>query len=83
MPVRKISVALEDSVAAAAGVAAKGAGLSLSAWLTQAAENKLAIEAGLKAVSEWEAEHGEITDAEFAAAGALLRRRNHASRLAG
>jgi hypothetical protein len=62
MPVRKLSVALEESVAAAAKQAAERRGMSLSAWLNDAAERALetegSIEAGLAGVAEWEAESG-------------------------
>lgn len=81
--VRKISVALEQNVAEAAGRAADRAGLSLSAWLNQAANNELAIEAGLDAVREWEAEQGSLSAAELAAADAALDRATSAPRRAG
>jgi len=74
MVVRKLSVALDESVADAAGRAADRTGLSLSAWLNQAAERELAIDAGLGAVREWEAEQGVLTAEELAAADALLDR---------
>lgn len=74
MTVRKLSVALDDSVATAAAEAAAGAGMSLSAWLNRAAENELAIGRGLAAVSEWESEHGELSAEELAAADKLLDR---------
>jgi len=74
MTVRKLSVALDDSIATAAAEAAARAGMSLSAWLNRAAENELAIGRGLAAVSEWEAEHGELTAEELAAADKLLGR---------
>lgn len=74
MTVRKLSVALDDKLAAAAAEAAERAGLSLSAWLNNAAENALAIEAGVDAVREWEAEHGALTADELAAADELLDR---------
>lgn len=74
MTVRKLSVALDDSTAKAAAEAAARAGMSLSAWLNRAAENELAIGRGLAAVSEWEAEHGELTAEELAAADKLLGR---------
>jgi len=72
MAVRKLSVALDDDVAAAAATSAKRRGLSLSAWLNAAAARALAIEDGLAAVAEWEAEHGPLTDEELAAADAVL-----------
>lgn len=74
MAVRKLSVALADGVAQAAARAAELAGLSLSAWLNRAAENELAIESGLDAVREWEADNGELTAAELVAADTLLDR---------
>ena len=74
MTVRKLSVALDDRVAAAAADAAERSGLSLSAWLNHAAENALAIEAGLDAVRDWEAEHGAFSADELAAADQMLDR---------
>ena len=46
MVVRKLSVALEESLAARATVAARRSGVSLSAWVNAAAELALAREAG-------------------------------------
>ena len=74
MAVKKLSVALDDAVAQEVALAAERAGVSVSAWLNHAAENELAIEAGLDAVREWEAEHGELTAKELAAADKLLDR---------
>jgi hypothetical protein len=72
MGVRKLSVALDEQVAEAAAASAERHGLSLSAWLNRAAENALAIEDGLAAVAEWEAEHGALTTEELSAADAAL-----------
>jgi predicted transcriptional regulator len=74
MPVRKLSVALDDEVAAQVVRAAERSGVSVSAWLNHAAENELAIEAGLDAVREWEADHGALTAGELATADSLLER---------
>jgi hypothetical protein len=74
MGVRKLSVALDEQVAAAAASSAERHGLSLSAWLNRAAENALAIEDGLTAVAEWEAEHGALTAEELRSADAALDR---------
>ena len=82
MAVKKLSVALDDAVAQEVALAADRAGVSVSAWLNHAAENELAIEAGLDAVREWEAEHGELTDKELAAADKLLDRVLHDARRA-
>lgn len=65
MAVSKISIALDPHVAEAANESARRMGMSLSAWLNRAAENALAIEDGLRAVSEWEDEHGALTVDEF------------------
>ncbi len=74
MTVRKLSIALDDLVAEAASQAAARAGVSLSAWLNVAAENELAIETGLGAVRDWEADHGTLTPAELTDADMLLDR---------
>jgi hypothetical protein len=80
MSVRKLSIALEEGVANAAARSAHRQGLSLSAWLTRAAENALAIEDGLAAVAEWEAEHGALTPEEIAAADTVLNKRRRKAR---
>lgn len=74
MAVRKLSIALDEKVAAAAAAAAAAErhGLSFSAWLNQAAQKALAIEEGLAAVAEWEALHGALTPEEIATANAVL-----------
>lgn len=72
MAVTKLSVALDERVVAAARAAATRDGMSLSAWLSRAAEQAVRIEEGLRAVAEWEAEHSPITAEERAAADGLL-----------
>ena len=62
MAVKKLSVALEESVAEGAAEMARERGISLSAWLNEAAEKALKIEQGLAAVAEWEAENGPISE---------------------
>ena len=74
MAVRKLSVALDESVAAEAASAAEQRGVSLSAWLNAAAERALVIERGLAGVREWEAEHGELIADELAWADSVLDR---------
>ena len=72
MAVKKLSVALDERVAAGAASAAEMHGVSLSAWINAAAERALVVEAGLAAVRSWEAEHGELTADELAWADAVL-----------
>lgn len=83
MAVKKMSVALDEVVAREVALAAEHDGVSVSAWLNRAAENRLAIESGLAAVREWEAEHGPFTADELAAADAILDRALPHSRPAG
>ena len=72
MAVRKLSVALDESVATKAAEAAKRRGISLSSWLDTAARRALVLEAGLDAVREWEAEHGELSADELTWADGVL-----------
>jgi hypothetical protein len=72
MTVRKLSVALDESIAISASRAAQTAGVSLSAWLSRAAVNELALERGRRAVVAWEREHGALTDEELREADELL-----------
>jgi hypothetical protein len=74
MAVRKLSVALDPSVADAAAEAAEREGLSLSAWLSRAAERALVVGRGLDAVRAWERDNGSLTDAELADADKVLNR---------
>ena len=83
MTVRKLSVALDPSVADAAAVAAEREGLSLSAWLSRAAERALVVERGLDAVRAWERDNGSLTDAELSDADKVLNRVLSRARRAG
>ena len=69
---RKLSIALDESVAREAARAAARHGLSLSAWLNAAAGRALVLEDGLAGVRAWEAEHGELTREELAWADAII-----------
>lgn len=75
MPVRKISVALDEGTAQAASDAAARTAVSLSSWLNQAADRALRIEEGLRAVQAWEADNGALTAVELAAADRFLAKR--------
>ena len=48
--------------------AAARCGVSVSAWIADAARLALKIRDGLAAVAEWETEHGAFTEAELKAA---------------
>jgi hypothetical protein len=72
MAVTKISVSLEEETLAAARMAAEEAGLSLSAWLSQAARHAAKLAAGRAAVREYEAEAGAFTPEEIDRADEIL-----------
>lgn len=72
MAVTKISVSLEDETLAAARTAAEEMGLSLSAWLSQAAQQAAKLAAGRAAVREYEAEVGAFTPEEIDRADEIL-----------
>jgi hypothetical protein len=74
MAVVKRSVAIDTDIAAAADAAAAEDRVSFGAWLSEAAERRLRVRAGLQGVAEWEAEAGRLTPDERAAGEALLDR---------
>ena len=74
MAVRKISVSLDENVVELARRAAEAQGKSLSAWLSDTAAHAARIQAGLRAVAEFEAEHGAFTEEELREADEALAR---------
>lgn len=72
--VTKRSVSLADDVARAVELAAAEDGVSFSSWLSNAAERQLLVRQGLRGVSAWESESGQLTAEEIAAGEALLGR---------
>lgn len=72
MPATKLSVSIDEPVASAARQSAEHRGISLSSWFNQASLKELAIDKGLAAVAEWEAEHGPLSAEDLAAADAVL-----------
>jgi len=62
---------------------ARQAGIPLSAALAEAAQQWLTVRRGLRAVAEWEAEQGVLTDAELDEADALLDQADREARHAG
>jgi hypothetical protein len=65
-------VSLDDAAVAAATAAAEAEGISLSAWLSKVALEAARFEDGLRAVAEYEAEHGAFTEEEKRWADAVL-----------
>lgn len=71
-PSPKLAITVDPDVRDRVVEAAAAEGLSVSAWMTNAARRELLIRDGLAAVAEWEAQHGTLTDSELAAARARV-----------
>jgi hypothetical protein len=67
-PSPKLAISMAPDVHEQVLAAAARRGVSVSAWITDAARLALKIREGLAAVAEWEAEHGALTEAELEAA---------------
>jgi len=67
-PSPKLAISVDPEVHAQVVAAAAEEGMSISAWMTSAARRALLVRDGLRAVAEWEAQQGALTDAELAAA---------------
>jgi hypothetical protein len=58
---KKVSVTLNAEVLEKAREVARFRGMSLSAWLSEAAERTAKVDEGRQAVREWEEENGPIS----------------------
>ena len=67
-PSPKLAITVDPTVHEGIIRAAEEEGVSVSAWMTEAARRALVVRDGLRAVQEWEAENGPLTDEEMAAA---------------
>jgi hypothetical protein len=67
-PSPKLAITVDPDVHERVVAAAAEAGMSVSAWLTEAARRALLIRDGLAAVADWEAEHGALSESELSAA---------------
>lgn len=67
-PSPKLAITVDPDVHDQVLEAAAAEGVSVSAWMTNAARRALLVRDGLAAVAEWEAEHGAFSEAELAAA---------------
>ena len=79
-PAIKLAVTIDPDVHAAVVRLARRDGLSVSAWMTEAARRAVRLRDGLSAVAEWEAEHGALTDEEMDAARRRVRAAHAAPR---
>lgn len=67
-PSPKLAITVPADIHAEVVAAATAEGTSVSAWMTNAARRELIVRDGLRAVAEWEAEHGALSESELAAA---------------
>ena len=67
-PSPKLAITVDPDVHAQVLQAAAEEGVSISAWMTTAARRTLLVRDGLRAVADWEEEHGRLTEAELQAA---------------
>ena len=67
-PSPKLAISVAADVHDRVKDAAAEDGVSVSAWMTEAARRQLKVRDGLAAVAEYEAEFGAFTDEEKAAA---------------
>ena len=72
MGVEKMSVSFDLELGEAIRTSAGVGQQSVSAWLAEAARDRLRLEALGEAVSAWEEKFGALTDAEVAEADRLL-----------
>ena len=72
MSPKKPSIELDESLAAAATEAVRRRRIGPSARLDAATRRALVLEAGLHAVRDWEAEHGELSADELVRADGTL-----------
>lgn len=78
MPAAKPTISLDPELRDQIEAAAASAGVPFSAWLAEAARQRLRRERLLGLIAEWEAEHGAFTEEERTEAQAelgLARRR--------
>lgn len=64
-PSPKLAITVDPDVHEQVLAAAADDGVSVSAWMTAAARRALSIRDGLRAVAEWEREHGAFSDSEI------------------
>lgn len=65
---KKRSISVPPELDAEIAAAAQDAGMTYSAWIAQTVRKEFTIQAGLEAVSQYEAEHGPFTPDEIAEA---------------
>jgi hypothetical protein len=72
MNVDRITLTMDHTLGAAVREAARRAGMSVSAWLARAAEDRLRHDLLGHALDAWEEESGPFSEAELDSAAAAL-----------
>ena len=72
MKVEKLSISMDPKLGEDVRAAAERAGMSVSAWLAEAAARELRRQALADFLAEWQRKHGKFTAAELAKARAEL-----------
>ncbi len=67
-----MSISMDQHLGDEVRIAAETAGMSVSAWLAEAAAARLRKQALADFLADWQAKHGKITPAELAKARAEL-----------
>jgi hypothetical protein len=75
-PSPKMAITVDPEVHAGIVAAAAADGMSVSAWMTDAARRALVVRDGLAGVAEWEARHGAFGPEELDAARSRLASRS-------
>jgi hypothetical protein len=75
-----MAITVDPEVHAGIVAAAAADGMSVSAWMTDAARRALVVRDGLAGVAEWEAIHGAFSPEELDAARSRLTSRSRRTR---
>ena len=81
-PSPKLAITMDPTVHESVRTAAARDRISISAWMTRAAREALQRRAGLTAVTQWEAQHGLLTEREMTEARRRVRAQLGAKRAA-
>lgn len=72
MVARKYSASMSEELLDGVREAARAEGVTVSAWISAAVEDRLGLIGLERLIADWEAEHGEIPEAEMAEAHRLF-----------
>jgi hypothetical protein len=73
MAVQRLSISVPSELEAQIRAAAAESGVSVSTWLARAAEHAAKLQAGRRAIREYEAEQGALSEGERMEARRFLR----------